>query len=574
MLPEAIYHQPMSQYCYAYSPDTVHIRIRTAKEDFTEVKVFYKDKFDWSQHGSAVMRRELSDEEFDYYIAEIPMIKRLTYYFFLRGREAGVFYTQSGVREWVDDNLSFQYCFQYPYIYECEIHRPPQWVRDTVFYEIFVDRFCAVNGRKNVEAWGTQPTYDNHFGGNLEGIRSKLDYLKDLGITGIYLTPIFRSDSNHKYDTIDYYRIDPDFGDSAILERMVRECHDRGIRVILDGVFNHCSYRMKQFHDVLEKGEKSEYFRWFCYKGNGLQFDKKGYETYSVAENMPKLDTSNREVQEYLISVAEYWTRKADIDGWRLDVGDELCRDFIRNLRKRLKALNPEIYLVGECWYDGVPWLMGDQYDGMMNYRLMGACDNFFAEGAQSGTQFANAVSRIRIRNTQQVNEVNLNLLDSHDTRRFLTKCGDNERRLLLAFTFLLTYDGVPCIYYGTETGMKGGDDPDCRRCFDWSMERSDMNIYKGIKRLIEIRKRFDCLRKGGFRWIETGEIISFERRYGEERIVVAINNTAEQVNLKPEEDTEGYTDLLTGERLGKNVSIPAMSSRIMFNNSKEDKFI
>ena len=127
---------------------------------------------------------------------------------------------------------------------------------------------------------------------------------------------------------------------------------------------------------------------------------------------------------------------------------------------------------------------------------------------------------------------------------------------------------------YGTETGMKGGDDPDCRRCFDWSMEQSDMNIHKGIKRLIEIRNRFDCLRKGGFRWIETCEIISFERRYGEERIVVAINNTAERVNLKPEEDTEGYTDLLTGERLGKNVSIPALSSRIMFNNSKEDKFI
>lgn len=576
MLTEAIYHQPMSNYCYAYDEDNVHIRIRTAIKDFTEIKVFYKDKFDWTQHGCVTMQQELSDGEFDYYIARVPMIKRLTYYFLLRANDAEIYFTQSGVREQADDKLSFQFCFQYPYIYASDIHRPPAWVKDTVFYEIFVDRFCAVPMpiRKKVEVWGEKPTYDNHFGGNLEGICSRLDYLRNLGITGIYFTPIFRSDSNHKYDTIDFHEIDPEFGDLETLKRLVCSCHDRGIRVVLDGVFNHCSYKMEQFQDVLEKGERSEYFAWFCYKDNGLCFEKRGYETYSVTEDMPKLDTSNEEVQEYLLSIAEYWTRHTDIDGWRLDVGDELCQDFIRKLRKRLKSLKPDIYIVGECWYNGYPWLKGDQFDGIMNYQLTAACDGFFAEGTQSIRQFKNTVSRIRIQYTCQVNQVNLNLLDSHDTRRFLTKCGEDERKLLLALTFLLTYDGVPCIYYGTETGMKGGGDPDCRRCFDWNMEQCDMNIYRKIKRLLEIRNQFDCLRKGEFRWGESKQTICYERRYEEEKIVVVINNSTEQVILRPEKEWKGYVDLLTGKNLYGTTIIPEMSSMIIIEKHKEDKYI
>lgn len=567
MLIEAIYHQSMSNYCYAYDADTVNIRIRTARNDFTQLKVLYKDKFDWSQNGVIDMIHELSDDQYDYYSAKVPMIRRLTYYFYLKGKDTEIYYTQSGVVKNVDDNLSYKYCFQYPYIFGSEIQTTPEWVRNTVFYEIFPDRFCTSSSAQNrheIQTWGSKPEWNNFFGGDLEGIISKIDYLKDLGISGIYLTPVFKSDSNHKYDTIDYYEIDPDFGDLATLRKLVKICHNKGIKVILDGVFNHCSYKMKQFQDVLQNGMNSIYFDWFCYKDNGHEKDKTGYETYSVMPDMPKLNTSNNEVQEYLLSVATYWVLKANIDGWRLDVGDELSQVFLRRLRDKLKSYNNNIYIVGECWYNGYPWLMGDQFDGIMNYQLKNICENYFAEGMINTDQFRNSVSRIRTQYSNIVNEVNMNLLDSHDTPRFLTRCGNDSKRLLNALTFLLTYDGTPCIYYGTETGMTGGNDPDCRKCFDWNMGQWDMHIYTFTKALINLRNRSDCLRKGDFRWLEDKELVVYERSYRAERVVIIINSNNEPKKFRLGKESSEYVDLLTQDSLHGTFIVPESSSRIV----------
>ena len=572
MQPEAIYHQPMSNYCYAYDEKTIHIRIRTAKKDFAVVTVLYKDKFDWNIHGTVNMKLDMSDSLFDYYIAEIPMVKRLTYYFRLENGRTAVYFTQSGILKEADDNQSYIFCFQYPYIYLKDIHGIPEWVRDTVFYEIFPDRFC-IAGRNAAagksEKWGTEPRNDSFYGGNLEGIISKIDYLKNLGITGIYITPIFSSSSNHKYDTIDYYNIDPDFGDMDTLKRLVKQCHNNGIRVILDGVFNHCSYKMRQFQDVLEKGEESEYYSWFIYsKGSG--FLKESYESYSIFHDMPKLDTSKIEVQEYFLSIANYWIIKANIDGWRLDVGDELNTEFIKRFRCRLKSINSEVYIVGETWYNGYPWLMGNHFDAVMNYQLTGVIGDYFAKGTMDSDQFKNKVSSIRAQYTKQVNQMNFNIIDSHDTERFLTKCNGNIKKLILALTFLLTYDGVPCIFYGTEIGMSGGNDPGCRKCFEWNTEKWNMKIYTCLKQLIQLRNKYKSLRKGGCSWIEGKKMIVYERNYEEESIIVVINNSTDSGKVKYKKNVAEVIDLMTNEKITSDITVTQMSYKILLSRRNE----
>lgn len=572
MQPEAIYHQPMSNYCYAYDEKTIHIRIRTAKKDFAVVTVLYKDKFDWNIHGTVNMKLDMSDSLFDYYIAEIPMVKRLTYYFRLENGRTAVYFTQSGILKEADDNQSYIFCFQYPYIYLKDIHGIPEWVRDTVFYEIFPDRFC-IAGRNEAagksEKWGTEPGNDSFYGGNLEGIISKIDYLKNLGITGIYITPIFNSSTNHKYDTIDYYNIDPDFGDMDTLKRLVKQCHNNGIRVILDGVFNHCSYKMRHFQDVLEKGEESEYYSWFIYS-KGSRFLKESYESYSIFHDMPKLDTSNIEVQEYFLSIANYWIIKANIDGWRLDVGDELNTEFIKRFRCRLKSINSEVYIVGETWYNGYPWLMGNHFDAVMNYQLTGVIDDYFAKGTMDSDQFKNKVSSIRAQYTKQVNQMNFNIIDSHDTERFLTKCNGNIKKLILALTFLLTYDGVPCIFYGTEIGMSGGNDPGCRKCFEWNTEKWNMKIYTCLKQLIQLRNKYKSLRKGGFSWIEGKKMIVYERNYEEESIIVVINNSTDSGKVKYKKNVAEVIDLMTNEKITSDITVTQMSYKILLSRRNE----
>jgi len=241
----------------------------------------------------------------------------------------------------------------------------PAWVRDAVFYQIFPERFCngdPANDPPTVEPWGTLPQYRNFMGGDLQGILDKLDYLGDLGISALYLTPIFKSASNHKYDIIDYFAVDEHFGDMGLLRKLVDACHARGIRVILDAVFNHCSNLHPFFLDVKKKGRKSRYWDWFHIKKWPIpdRFAKhkdalEWYDCWWGFHTLPKLNYANPKVEKYFLNVAQFWLREARTDGWRLDVPNEVIQSFWPKFRRAVKKVNPEAYIVGEIWEDASP---------------------------------------------------------------------------------------------------------------------------------------------------------------------------------------------------------------------------
>ena len=412
---------------------------------------------------------------------------------------------------------------QYPYINQIDLHRKVTWCDKSVFYQIFVDRFHIGKTKKNTDyidkKWGELPEPKGFFGGDIKGITEKLDYLNDLGINAIYLTPIFQSPSNHKYDTIDYETVDEMFGTNSDLKELVENAHQRGIKILLDAVFNHCSYLCKQFQDVLIKGKQSEYYDWFIIHGDRPDLDNMNYECFAACNYMPKWNTNNNEVQNFLLHIAVKWIKEYGIDGWRLDVADEVSHDFWRNFRKAVKNEKPDAMIIGENWHDAFPWLQGDQFDSIMNYSFTKACLDYFAFGKYSAKQFCDRLSEILMRNTDQVNEMMLNLLDSHDTERFLTNAGENKSKLKCALAVMFFFVGMPCIYYGTEIGMSGGYDPDSRRTFDWNENHWDKDLFQTIKELIQLRKEKI---KGKLRMFTEGELFVIER----EKIFLAVNNT------------------------------------------------
>ena len=301
---------------------------------------------------------------------------------------------------------------------------------------------------------------------------------------------MFRSPSNHKYDTIDYYTVDAMFGSNEDLRRLMQEAHGRGIRVILDAVFNHCSMYCPQFQDVIEQGKNSRYFDWFIIHGERPDVQRCNYECFAACNYMPKWNTNNVQVQDYLLNVALYWMRECGIDGWRLDVADEVSHDFWRRFRKEVKRLSPQAILIGESWHDANAWLRGDEFDGIMNYSFTKACIDFFAKGTRTAQSFCGRLSELLMRNTDQVDQMMLNLLDSHDTERFLTLVGEDRAKLRCALAVLFFFPGMPCICYGTEIGMVGEYEPDSRRTFDWNEEHWDRELQETVRKLAKLRKR------------------------------------------------------------------------------------
>lgn len=526
----AFYHRTQSNYCYCYDEEEVHIRFRAAQNDLDQVILIYGDKFDWEKKQKINMELIGSDDLYDYFAAIVkPDKKRLAYFFeVVKGKEK-LYYTEWGTSKEIDRKELHMHYFQYPYMHRIDMQVVPQWAKDAVFYQIFPERFN--NGDPsispaNTRDWGEKPEAANFFGGDLKGIMNKLSYLEQLGINAIYLTPIFEAPTNHKYDTTDYYKIDPHFGDLNILKELVLKCHEKGIKVVLDAVFNHSGFFFAPFQDVIERGEESPYFDWFHIHKWPLKMDPPSYDTFAFASRMPKLNTENPEVKNYLLNVARYWIKEADIDGWRLDVCDEVDHEFWRSFRKTVKEAKPDAFIIGEMWLNSLPWLLGDQFDTVMNYPLTRNCLQYFAYNQISEKQFKESITKIQMNHMQQVNEVMFNLLDSHDTPRFLTLAGGNRSKLKLAAAFQMTYIGTPCIYYGTEVGMEGLQDPDCRRPMEWNEENWDLDLYSYYKGLIRLRRNHEALRKGNFRWIDTcNGIIGYIRETEKEKILVFINN-------------------------------------------------
>src|SRR4030066_2080464 len=269
----------------------------------------------------------------------------------------------------------------------------PKWVKDTVFYQIFPDRFYNGNNQNDLPStvpWNYKPTRKNFFGGDLEGIIKKLPYLDKLGINAIYLTPIFKAPSNHKYDTEDYFSIDPYFGDIDTFKILLKTAHSKDIKIIIDGVFNHTGDNYWAFKDVMKNEKNSPYIDWYFINIFPLiKKPKPNYVTFGDAYFLPKLNINNLEVKRYILNVVKFWTEMG-IDGWRLDVPFMVAHSFWKEFRTLVKKINPNAYLVGEIWKNAKPWLLGDEFDGSMNYRLRDVIIKYFIKNEINTKEFDN----------------------------------------------------------------------------------------------------------------------------------------------------------------------------------------
>ncbi len=425
----------------------------------------------------------------------------------------------------------------------------PDWARDAVFYQVFPDRFW--NGDPSIDPpgvarWGDAPTRESFFGGDLAGITARLSHLERLGISGLYLTPIFASGSNHRYDTYDYFQVDPLLGDKGALRELVQEAHRRGIRVLLDGVFNHVGDGFWAFRDLRANGDASAYRDWFHAPELPLSPDPPNYQTCGGAHFLPKLNTANPAVREHLLSVATHWIDEADVDGWRLDVPWKVPLEFWRAFRERVKEHRPGAYLVGEAY-----WSWGDLrsvFDGLMNYRLRARLLDFCLLDDMDAEDFAIEL-RLLLQDSDG-GDLMLNLLGSHDTPRLLTLAGGDEQRVALALAALFALPGTPMLYYGDEVGLEGGEDPDCRRPMEWDESRWRRPIYDLTRTLTALRRESVALRRGSTEVLVTfNRVLAFRRKHGADEVIAVLNAGAARrdfgVRLSPDAPAR-YVDVLT----------------------------
>lgn len=409
----------------------------------------------------------------------------------------------------------------------------PYWVQDAIFYQIFPDRFHngdLKNDPENILPWNRPPTIYGFQGGDLRGIIHKLDYLLDLGINTIYLNPIFLSPSNHRYSTTDYFKIDPRLGNQQDFHSLIEAAHANNIRVILDGVFNHCSRGFFAFNDLLENQEKSAYTNWFHVKKFPIDAYSEGpsnsYLGWWGYKSLPKFNTQNTATRRYLLEVGKYWIQQG-ADGWRLDVPNEIDDDqFWAEFRQAVKTINREAYLVGEIWNSDTRWLGPEHFDGLMNYPLREALLEFL-EGALSATGFSQRVDQLFQLYPHENTFAMYNLLGSHDTERIRTRLSTDLNMVKTAFAFIFACPGAPAVYYGDEVGLSGGKDPDCRGTFPWDPDNWNEELHAWVKNLIHTRKKIPALRRGRFVKLladDRRRCFAFARTLGDQTVVMAIN--------------------------------------------------
>lgn len=385
-------------------------------------------------------------------------------------------------------------------------HQPPAWVRDQVFYQVFPDRF-ARSGRSPAPAHGTAAAWGatidprraatTFYGGDLPGLTEKLPYLQDeLGVSALYLNPVFASRSNHRYDTTDYFQVDAQLGGNESLVALRQATRARGMRLVLDAVVNHTGAHHPWLTD--QPG-------WFARDEDGRALGWKGHQS------LPVLDFAVPEVADAIYAapgaVLRHWLREPyAIDGWRLDVvhmlgegpGAHRNARHVRAIRRALREENPQAYVLGEHFSEATRWLQGDQEDGAMNYfgftqpvRAWLAGLDLGGVRAQLDTaDFVAALARAVAAIPYANQLAQLNLLDSHDTPRMLTELGGDTALMTLAATLLFTRPGAPCIYYGDEIGLPGGPDPDCRRCFPWDRAQWDGPLFEHYRSLARLRRQ------------------------------------------------------------------------------------
>lgn len=566
----AIYHRPESEFAYLYDAETMHIRLRTAKGDIKKVQLVSADPYligeQWNENP-VPMLKILSTDLYDYwFVAVTSDTKRLSYGFTVEGEDGlSAFYGDHGIYPLEDKYLAMpNNYFRMPYFQEVDRFKSPEWVKETVWYQIFPERFAngdQSNDPKGTLPWGSKdPDRQDFFGGDLQGVLDNLDYLEDLGINGLYFCPIFEAGSNHKYDTIDYLKIDPDFGDGALFKKLVEECHARGIKIMLDAVFNHMGDVSPQWQDVIKNGENSKYADWFHVREfpvtytEGKDFENATeitYDVFAFTPHMPKLNTANPEVQEYLLNIAKYWIEEYDIDAWRLDVANEVDHSFWKKFRQVCDETKDDFYILGEIWHSSQRWLQGDEFHAVMNYAYTDAILGYFVKDEIGMEKMVSEINSQLMLYPDQTNQMQFNVLDSHDTARLLTETKEDKDLMKQVMAFTYVQPGVPCLYYGDEIGMTGANDPDCRKCMVWEEEKQDRELHQFVKDLIALRRNeAKTLSEGSVHWLATetasGTII-FERTLNN-RTIRGIFNTG--------------MEAITTELIGENVLSNGVTSK------------
>ena len=549
----AIRHEATQEYCFCLEPGKFLFRLQTGAGDLRSVTLHSRDKYLplklKDTRRATQMKRVASDGLRDYYEAELEFkVVCLRYCFELEDHTGNrVFFSNCGFTQAIPEDT--ERLFDCPQtLREEEQFCVPSWAANKVVYQIFPARFANHRPVKD-SIWYQAPIGPKaDLGGSLKGVISRLDHIRDLGVDVVYLTPIFRSNSTHKYDTIDYYTIDPSFGTEEDLKELVEKAHEMGLRVILDGVFNHTSPEFFAFADLAKRQEASAYKDWYYVERfplcriPGLH----NYKCFGYFWGMPKVNLQCHAAAAYFTDVALYWLRKTGVDGWRLDVADEIAHDFWRGFRKAVKAEFPEALIVGEIWHHAPDFLQGDQWDSVMNYPFYRNILDFAATGTITASAFLGNLGFQRGNIHSAAYPLLWNLVGSHDTARLLTLCGENKQRQKLAAALQLLMPGMPMIYYGDEVGMSGGHDPDCRRGMLWDENRQDLEMLRWYRRLLQLRREVPAILRSTESWeqVRDEDGLICIRRQLEDRAVTLVFHAREGAVRIPE--LAGKKDLLS----------------------------
>ncbi|MFH1754552.1 MAG: alpha-amylase family glycosyl hydrolase [Candidatus Latescibacterota bacterium] len=569
-------------------PGKIEFRTRAHLDDVEDVYISYAA--DGGKEEQKRMVPDQTDGVFQYYqvVLNVPAASHIRFTFAYADGDNVFYATPGGIdknRPQVSEMFEYSEAAIQPFF-------TPDWAKNGVFYQIFPERFrngdpsndpdfsepyyegvtkLPSSGKTNgeyfhfVDQWENvtgltqspyrtdgKPDYYSFYGGDIAGVMEKLPYLADLGITIIYFNPLNEARSNHKYDPMDYLKIDPHFADEATFKEFVRKAHELGIRIIVDKAFNHTGNWHFAFIDSREKGRESKYWDWYewkrwplpegdvpnpldyydCWWGFGihpnLNFDLS--RVNSAENNITDIAQAepNEALVQYILEVARYWLGELDIDGFRLDVPNEVPFRVWQEFRKVVDEVKPDAFLIGEIWGNAMPWLGPHCFHSTMNYKYFrDPVLKFFGLGQGNAAQLDRELAPGRSLYPLQATQVMMNLIDSHDTERFVTVAGKDDR-LMLAALFQMTYVGIPQIYYGDEVGLKGGKDPDCRRTFPWNWQESPRRkkIHDFYTKILSLRHQYEALRTGRFETVLTdGRVYSYVREDDNNRIIIVLNN-------------------------------------------------
>ncbi len=539
----AIRHFADKRYCYAVENGHFLIRLEVKKGDAIKIILHIQDKYlpvkliDTRQKH--IMKLTYSDHYIDYYetIIEIDMVC-LRYFFEIEDTSGKIIYygNHNFYDECITDIEKMYDCPQT--LREEERFELPKWAKNKVIYQIFPSRFAS-DKKIDETIWYQTPIDQNaDLKGSLRGIINHLNYIKELGIDIIYMTPIFSSNSSHKYNIDDYYKIDPSFGSKEDLKELVDKAHKLGMFIILDGVFNHTSMDFFAFQDIREKKEQSQYLNWYYIKNFPLIMERgkrPNYKTFSYAYPMPKLNLQNEETADFIMDVASYWIKECNIDGWRLDVADEISHTFWKRFRREMKAIKKDILLIGEIWHFAGDFLEGDEWDSVMNYQFYHSVLDLISSETLCPSTFMENLNFIKGNLNRCLEGYLWNFIDTHDTARFIHSVHNDIKKQMLAASLQLLLPGMPMIYYGDEVLLKGGADPDCRRGMLWDKNRQNKEVFHYYQTLIQIRHEYPVLTEGTITEQYTDDkkgLIYISRHLNIQNIILIFHTQKGTVNL------------------------------------------